>query len=137
MASPIRVLVVDDEVDFAEALVSRLATRGFAARAAFSGPDAIDQLRASTFDVVVLDLKMPDMDGLATLRELQRLDPDLQTIILTGHGTVASGIEGMQLGATDFLQKPVDIEPLCTVLVAASQRTAELREAAASKRGVM
>lgn len=125
---PVRVLVVDDEPDFATALVNRLGRRGFAAAAAFSGREALALLQQSPFDVAVLDLRMPDMDGLATLREARKIDPHVQIVVLTGHGTVASGIEGMQLGAADFLQKPVAIDVLCTAVEAAAERARASRE---------
>jgi two-component system OmpR family response regulator len=118
---PIRVLVVDDESDFATSIVTRLSKRGFEASAAFSGREALVAVKASVYDVVVLDLKMPGMDGLQTLRLLRQLDPHLQVVVLTGHGTVSSGIGGMQLGAADFLQKPVGIETLCTSVRAAAE----------------
>jgi len=126
----VRVLVVDDEEDFATALVSRLARRGFDAVPAFSGSQALIRLRAAATDVIVLDLKMPGMDGLETLREVRRLDPHVQVIVLTGHGTVATGIDGMQLGAADFLQKPTSIEQLCTAIEVAAIRARESRVAA-------
>ena len=119
---PIRVLVVDDEVDFATALAARLQRRGFIAIAAFSGVDAVQHAASGAVDVMVLDLKMPGMDGLATLREVRRVAPAVRVIVLTGHGTVASGIDGMQIGAEDFLQKPADIETLCTAIIAAAAR---------------
>jgi len=117
----IRVLVVDDEEDFAVALAARLERRGFAAAFVFNGPDAVAAARAGAVDVAVLDLKMPGMDGLETLRELARVAPAVRVIVLTGHGTVASGIEGMRVGAEDYLQKPADIETLCTAIVAAAE----------------
>ena len=130
----VRVLVVDDEEDFATALVSRLSRRGFEAAAAFSGPQALTSLQATPADVVVLDLKMPGMDGLATLREMRRLDPHVQVVVLTGHGTVTAGIDGMQLGAADFLLKPATIEQLCTAIEVAAARARDLR-ASARERG--
>ncbi len=117
-STAIRVLVVDDEVDFATALASRLQRRGFAAAAVFSGEDAIRRAAAGEADVLILDLKMPGMDGLATLREVRRVSPRVRVIVLTGHGTVASGIEGLQIGAEDFLQKPADIGNLCAAILA-------------------
>jgi two-component system response regulator RegA len=116
--TPVRVLVVDDEVDYATALAARLRRRGFDADITFSGTDAIARVRAGPPDVVLLDLKMPGMDGLATLRALHRIAPRVRIIVLTGHGTVASGIEGMQIGAEDFLLKPVDIDVLCVAIAA-------------------
>jgi len=131
----VRVLVVDDEVDFVTALVTRLVRRGFDAVPAFSGPQALTRLRAAPADVVVLDLKMPGMDGLETLREMRRLDPHVQIVVLTGHGTVAAGIDGMQLGAADFLQKPTSIEQLCIAIEVAAIRARESRASAAQERG--
>jgi DNA-binding response OmpR family regulator len=121
-STPIRVLVVDDEIDFATALAARLERRGFAAFTAGSGAEAVRTVGSRSVDVVLLDLKMPGMDGLETLRELRRSDPRLRVIVLTGHGTVASGIEGMQIGADDYLLKPADIETLCTAIVAVAER---------------
>lgn len=124
---PIRVLVVDDEPDFATALTARLQRRGFLADAVFSGPEALERLDRSTHDVVILDLKMPGMDGLAVLREVRRRDEAVRVVVLTGHGTVSSGIEGMQVGAADFLQKPVDFEVLCTAVEALATEAWRLR----------
>ena len=122
MPDAIRVLIVDDEEDFATALVERLRHRGFTADAVFSGRAALERLSGSPHDVAVLDLKMPGMDGLTTLREIKRAGLDVAVIVLTGHGTVASGIDGMQIGAADFLQKPMDMDALCTAIRAAAER---------------
>ena len=129
----IRVLVVDDEEEFALATATRLRRRGFDVAVALSGSSALDNLQQTPADVVILDLRMPEMDGLETLRHLRRLDPDVQVVFLTGHGTVASGIEGMQLGAADFLQKPVDFDLLCNAINVAAERGGELRSARPSK----
>ena len=126
----IRVLVVDDEEDFASAVAERLVKRGFLAAAAFSGKQALALLGKSPSDVVVLDLKMPEMDGLAALPEIRKLHPHVQVIVLTGHGSVASGIQGMRGGAADFLQKPVTIEVLCIAIEAAAERSRASRAAA-------
>jgi len=131
----IRVLVVDDEVDFASAVADRLLRRGFSAAAVFSAADALARLEGSPADVVVLDLKMPGMDGLGALREIRRLHPDVKVVVLTGHGTVSAGIEGMQGGAADFLQKPVTIEVLCTAIEAAAERSRSARSAAGPEEG--
>jgi DNA-binding NtrC family response regulator len=120
---PVQVLIVDDEKDFATAIVARLARRGFSAAAAFSGLQALKAVKEIEYDAVVLDLKMPGMNGLETLQAIRQIDPDMQTIILTGHGTVDAGIGGMQLGAADFLRKPVTIEKLCSAIEAAAERS--------------
>jgi DNA-binding NtrC family response regulator len=118
----IRVLVVDDEEDFASALAIRLTRRGFSVRTASSGAAALADLASHPAKVVILDLKMPGMDGLETLHCIRRRHPEVQVIVLTGHGTVASGIEGMQVGAADYLRKPVPIETLCTAIQAAAEK---------------
>lgn len=122
-----RVLVVDDEEDFATALVNRLARRGCVASAVFSGSAALAEMQRTSVDVVVLDLKMPQMDGLTVLCELRKLDPTIEVIVLTGHADVNAGVAGMRLGATDFLQKPVPIQALCNAIEAAAERSRERR----------
>ncbi len=124
---PVRVLVVDDEKDFATAIVERLSTRGFLASAVFDGPQALEAVKETQYDAIVLDLQMPGMDGLQTLQAIRQIEPDMQVIVLTGHGTVAAGIGGMQLGAADFLQKPVAIETLCSAIEAAAERSSASR----------
>lgn len=119
----VRVLVVDDERDFATAVVERLSKRGFYASAVFSGAEALLAVKEAEFDAIVLDLKMPEMDGLQTLQAIRRIDPDVQILVLTGHGTVSAGIGGMQLGAADFLQKPLAIEALCNSIKAAAEQS--------------
>jgi len=120
---PVRVLVVDDEEDFASAIVSRLNKRGFEALAAFSGQQAIEHVKSAEYDAILLDLRMPEMDGLQILGRIRQIDPDVRVLVLTGHGTVANGIGGMQLGAADFLQKPVEINILCASIEAAAGQT--------------
>ncbi len=130
----IRVLIVDDEQDFATALAERMNRRGFAAEAVFDGRAALERLFAGHYDAVVLDLKMPGLDGLSTLREIKRRGLNIAVIVLTGHGTVASGIEGMQIGAADFLQKPVELEVLCAAIRAAAERVREESQAKEAKK---
>ncbi len=115
---PIRVLVVDDEPDFATALTARLQRRGFLADAAFSGPEALERLDRSSHDVVILDLKMPGMDELAVLREVRRRDEAARVVVLSEHGTVSSGIEG-DAGGRGFIRMPALVYLIgCPTLVA-------------------
>ena len=118
---PVRVLVVDDEVDFASALALRLRRRGFAAAEAYSGEEGATRVEQGDIDVVVLDLKMPGPDGIHTLRRIRRTAPGVRVIVLTGHGTVAAGVAGMQCGADDFLLKPVDLDTLCAAILTAAE----------------
>jgi DNA-binding NtrC family response regulator len=108
-----KVLLVDDEVAFVEAMARRLAKREVSIAAAFGGEEALAKLEADgAIEVVILDVKMPVMDGIETLGEIRRRFPLVETIMLTGHATVESGIEGMKKGAFDYLMKPCDIELL-------------------------
>jgi len=115
----LRVLLVDDEEDFVRSVAKVLGRRGFDVGVALSGEDGLAQLDAHRFDVAVMDLRMPGMDGLEALAVARRRHPDLKVIILTGHGTASLGIEGMRLGAVDFLTKPVDPDALALAIQAA------------------
>jgi DNA-binding NtrC family response regulator len=107
------VLLVDDEVPFVEAMTRRLTKRNLKVNTAFSGPDALEALNQHKhLDVVILDVKMPVMDGIETLKEIKKEHPLVEVIMLTGHATVESAIEGMKLGAFDYLMKPCDIDQL-------------------------
>ena len=108
----IRVLLVDDEKDFVESLAQRLQIREFDVKTSLSGDDALELIRKREFDVVVLDVLMPGKGGIETLREIKDLQPLLQVIMLTGNTTVATAIEGMKLGAYDYLMKPTETEEL-------------------------
>jgi len=108
-----RILIVDDEVEFGSTLAERLELRGFTAKAVGGAGEAVTLLAAGWApDVVVLDLMMPGVDGLATLDLIKQHDSRIQVIILTGHGSTESGIIGMQRGLFDYLMKPVDIGEL-------------------------
>ena len=108
-----RILIVDDELDFGTTLAERLELRGFAAKAVGGAQEAMAVLAADWRpDVVLLDLMMPGVDGLAALDLIKQHDPKIQVIILTGHGSTESGIIGMQRGLFDYLMKPVDIGEL-------------------------
>jgi len=122
------VLVVDDEVQFVETLVKRLDKRGVKVGAAHSGQEALDALAgsgATNTDVVVLDVKMPGMDGLETLALIKEQHPLVEVIMLTGHATVESAIEGMKHGAYDYLMKPCDLDVLMAKLNAAAVKKRE------------
>jgi DNA-binding NtrC family response regulator len=111
-SDPIRLLLVDDEKDFVNILSKRIKRRNIAVTEAFSGAEAIQALRAQEFDVVVLDLKMEEMDGIETLKVLKIMDPRLAVIMLTGHGSAEAAEQGMRLGAFDYLTKPCELEEL-------------------------
>ena len=106
------VLVVDDEDEFREVIAKRLIKRGLKVESAESGLKALEILEHSRTDVVLLDVKMPEMDGIETLRRIRNLKPLVEVVLLTGHASVDSGIEGMKLGAFDYLMKPIELEPL-------------------------
>ncbi len=107
------VMLVDDEVPFVETMSKRLDKRGLRILPANSGEEALVQLdHESGVDVIILDVKMPGMDGIETLQEIKKRHPLKEVIMLTGHATVETAIEGMKLGAFDYLMKPCDIETL-------------------------
>ena len=107
-----KILLVDDEVTFTENMAKLLNARGYRVTTANSGDEAIRMLEKENFDVVVLDLKMPGMDGLTTLKEIKKLDLFTETLILTGHGSIDSALEAVKLGAYDYLTKPCEIDEL-------------------------
>ena len=106
------VLLVDDEVEFLETLEKRLKKRKLSVTGARNGEDALELLQRVPVDVVVLDVKMPGMGGLEVLRRIKELKPRVEVIMLTGHANVEMAIEGMELGAFDYLMKPMDIDEL-------------------------
>ena len=107
----IKILLVDDEKQFVDTLAERLAMRGFSARVAYDGPQALKAVEEPT-DVIVLDLRMPGMDGFEVLRSVKRSNPQVQVIILTGHGGDAEEQTAYRMGAYNFLKKPMDIDEL-------------------------
>ncbi|HOP06556.1 MAG TPA: response regulator [candidate division Zixibacteria bacterium] len=123
-----RVLIVDDEEDFASALAERMRTRGLEADCVFSGDDALKAVKEKVYDSVVLDLAMPGMDGMATLRAMLQINADLQVIILTGQATVAKSVEAVKEGAFEFLEKPIKLDDLVGKIDQARTRTIELTE---------
>lgn len=107
-----KILLVDDEVVFTENMAKLLLNRGYVVTAVNSGDAAIHALEEKDFDVVVLDLKMPGMDGITTLREIKKLGLFTETLILTGHGSIDTALEAIKIGAYDFLTKPCEIDEL-------------------------
>jgi DNA-binding NtrC family response regulator len=123
-----RVLIVDDEEELLETLSERLRMRDYDVTTSLSGEDALRKMKGYNFDVVVLDVAMPGMDGIQTLSEIKRIKPLTEVIMLTGHATVESAIEGMKLGAFDFLMKPCKTEELVAKINIAHERKADQEE---------
>ena len=107
-----KILLVDDEVVFTTNMSKLLNARGYRVTPVNSGDGAIRSLEAEDFDVVVLDLKMPGMDGITTLKEIKKLGLFTETLILTGHGSIDTALEAIKLGAYDYLTKPCEIDEL-------------------------
>lgn len=107
-----KVLLVDDEEDFLEVLSERMKSRGIEVSTANSATEAIRIAEKESFDAIIVDLMMPEMDGLEALKLIKEKKPESQVILLTGHATVDKGIEAMKLGAMDFLEKPADLSQL-------------------------
>jgi DNA-binding NtrC family response regulator len=117
------ILIVDDEEDFLDTLSSRLKKRGIDASGVKSGEEALVKIKEKPYDVVILDIKMPGgMDGIETLREIKRLEPLTEVLLLTGHASVETSIEGMKLGAFDYLLKPIKLEDLLKKVAEALDR---------------
>ncbi|RJP73477.1 MAG: response regulator [Candidatus Zixiibacteriota bacterium] len=112
MSGTDKILLVDDEADFVSALSERIAHRGLAVDVADNGLKALDLAGQNAYDAVILDLAMPEMDGIETLKRLLDLNPDLQVILLTGRATLQQGVEAMKLGAMDVLEKPARLDLL-------------------------
>jgi DNA-binding response OmpR family regulator len=108
----INVLLIDDEEEFTATLAERLILRGYQTRAVNSGEAALSLLSDTGFSIAVLDLMMPGLNGMDTLRRIKASNPGMPVILLTGHGSTKEGMEGMRLGAWDFLMKPLDINEL-------------------------
>ena len=124
----IRVLLVDDEPDFVESLSQSLQIRDFDVKTSLSGDEALDLIQKQDFDVIVLDVLMPGKDGIETLREIKTIKPLLNVIMLTGNTTVETAIEGMKLGAYDYLMKPTETEDLVEKITRAHNLKSEHEE---------
>jgi len=103
-----RILLVDDEKTMVKYLSKRLIKKGFEISMAYNGSDALAQVKAADFDVVLLDVLMPGMNGIDTLKEIKKIKPRTEVIMLTGHASVEVGIEGMKAGAFNYIMKPFD-----------------------------
>ncbi len=123
-----RVLLVDDELQFVNALSERLTIRNYEIATSLNGEDALEKIKQYNYDVVILDVAMPGTDGIDVLREIKKLKPLTEVIMLTGHGTMETAIEGMKRGAFDFLMKPCDTEELDTKIKKAFARKDEHEE---------
>ena len=107
-----KVLLVDDEPEFVQVLSQRMESRGVGVDTAASGREALEKVRGKSYDAIILDLAMPEMDGIETLKRLLEDNPDLQVILLTGYATLQKGVEAIKVGAMDFLEKPAEIQEL-------------------------
>ncbi len=123
-----KVLIVDDEKDFSGVLADRLEARGMTADTAESGADGIEMAKKKKYDAIILDLAMPGMDGIETMKLLLVENPDAQVIVLTGRATVQKGVEAVKLGAAEFLEKPADINVLIEKIILARDTSAKLYE---------
>ena len=108
----IQVMLVDDEVEFLETLIKRMKKRNVDITGVKSGEEALLALDQNQVDVVILDVRMPGMDGIEALKEIKRQHPLIEVIMLTGHASVEVAVQGMELGAFDYLMKPIDIDEL-------------------------
>lgn len=118
-----KILLVDDEKEFLTVMSERMTARGMDVTTADSAQEALQQVESGTYDAIVLDLKMPGMDGIETLKAIKMRNPTLQVILLTGHATLEKGVEAMKLGAMDFVEKPADLNALTEKI-----RTAQARK---------
>ena len=107
-----KVLLVDDELDFLEAMSERMTARGMEVTTASSAKEAIEIIEKISFDAIILDFQMPEMDGMQALQTIKAKRPESQIILLTGYATLEKGVEAMKIGATDFIEKPADLEAL-------------------------
>lgn len=117
-----KILLVDDEEIFSDNMAKLLENRQYKVTAVYNGESAIKALGKDRFDVIVLDLKMPGMDGIATLKEIKNLGLFTETLLLTGHGSIDAAVEAIRLGAYDFISKPCEIDELVEKIEGAGQK---------------
>ena len=122
------VLVVDDEEQFLKVFSQRLEGRGLKVDTSASGEEALNKVKSKDFDAIVLDLVMPGMSGIETLKRIRSENPDVQIIILTGHGTIEKSVEAVKEGAVDFLEKPADLNKIMDKIAEAKEKKIVLIE---------
>ena len=129
-----KVLLVDDEEDFLEAMAERMRARDMEVTTASSAKEALKKMESDTFDAIVLDFQMPEMDGMEALKSIKAKRPESQIILLTGFATVEKGVEAMKEGAADFLEKPADLEVLSRKIKEAKAEKMVIVEKQATKK---
>ena len=117
-----KVLLVDDEEDFLEVMAERMRARGFDVTTSSTASEALEMIEKESYDAIILDFMMPAMDGFETLEAIKERRPESQIILLTGYATLEKGVEAMKLGATDFIEKPADLEKLTEKIKAAKTK---------------
>jgi DNA-binding NtrC family response regulator len=122
MASLPRILIVDDEKRFRTTMSKFLAASGLTAATAGSGREALEELRRTSYDVIILDVRMPEMSGVEALKEIKKIDPEVEVIIMTGYASVDTAKEIMTRGAYDYMLKPCAVEELMEKIDAAYER---------------
>lgn len=122
------VLLVDDEEQFLKVFSQRLEGKGLKVDTSTSGEDALKKVKGKDFDAIILDLVMPGMSGIETMKRIRSENPDLQIILLTGHATVEKGVEAMKTGAVDFLEKPADLNKILEKVAEAKRKRVLLIE---------
>jgi len=128
------VLLVDDEEEFVAVLAERLQARGLVVDTAANGQIALDKATLRAYDAILLDMAMPGLDGVETLKGLLSINPDLQVILLTGQATLAQAVEAMKIGALDLLEKPADILAVVDRIDEAARRNTKLDDQRVQKR---
>ncbi len=123
-----KMMLVDDEERFLSTTKKLLSKKGYDVFTAVSGAEALEKMRTQNIHVVILDVKMPGMDGIETLKAIKRKFPMIEVIMLTGHGTVESAVEGLKSGATDYLTKPTDVNDLIAKAEEAFEKRQRLEE---------
>jgi DNA-binding NtrC family response regulator len=117
-----RIMLIDDEERFRTNLQKMLGAQGLTVKGAASGAEALEELKLAPYDVIVLDIRMPGMDGLATLKEIKKINPEVEVIILSGHASMDAAMEINRLGGYDYLMKPCPLEEMLLKIEAAYEK---------------